>query len=229
MAMDDSYPAALVAAPSTTIHSLGILTEYAHTLASLPIELSRAFADLRELDAVLTANVTSVIAKIYRLIDLIEDPNVPNEQLLITLNDVAEEAMKVRPGADDKVRMATQGADMLNTHMGHLTAIATHLTEFEASMLVPKTRYPHVSTKQIAPPHAYETGRRRRAPVGGAWLGAAELSPQKKRRLIAEEDMEYGRSPRKEKSGDGSGQARPRARTKKCVVYIVPCSVCDRS
>lgn len=217
--MDDSYPAAVVAAPSTTSHSLDILTEYAHTLDTLPIDISRVFADLRELDAVLTANVSSVTNKIYHLIDLIEDRSIPNEQRLIALNDVAEEAHRVRPGADDKVRMATQGADILNTSIGHLTTIATHLTEFEPAMLVPKTRYPHVSTKSFVPPHAYETGRRRRAPTGGAWLGAAELSPQKKRKPIAEEDMEYGRSPRKDKTGEG--QARPRARTKKSSYRLV--------
>ncbi|EJC98613.1 uncharacterized protein FOMMEDRAFT_113764 [Fomitiporia mediterranea MF3/22] len=204
----------------TTGYSIELLHEYAHTLDSMPLDLSRIFADLRELDAVLTSTVASVTTKIYKLIEMIQDRSASNEQRLWLLGEIAEEASKIRPGADDKIRIATQAADSLHIQTGHLHSLVTHLPEFEPAMLVPKTRYPHVSARAYMPPHSFETGRRRRAPIGaGAWMGATESSPQKKRRVVQDEDLDYGtaaKTPRKEKNGE-TGHTRPRGgpRTKK--------------
>lgn len=213
---------------SSTPYSLELLSEYAHTLDAMPLDLSRIFADLRELDAVLTSTVASVTNKIYKLIEMIEDRSASNEQRLWLLGEIAEEASKVRPGADDKIRIATQAADSLHLQKTHLTALATHLPEFEPAMLVPKTRYPHVSSRAYMMPHSFETGRRRRAPMtAGAWMGAAESSsPQKKRRIIQDEDLDYGvsgKSPsKKDRNGDTGGQSKPRGgpRTKKYVFRL---------
>ena len=217
----------LQAQRASTPYSLELLSEYAHTLDAMPLDLSRIFADLRELDAVLNSSAASVVSKIYRLIDMIEDRSATNEQRLWLLGEISEEACKVRPGADDKIRIATQAADSLIAQKNHLTDIAKHLPEFEPAMLVPKTRYPHVSHRAYMPPHAFETGRRRRAPVAGTvWLvGLNEPSPQKKRKVVQDEDADYGtvsKSPRKEKTGESSGQSKPRGgpRTKKWVSRI---------
>ncbi|KAL5494684.1 hypothetical protein ACEPAI_145 [Sanghuangporus weigelae] len=207
---------------ASTSYSLELLSEYAHTLDAMPLELSRIFADLRELDAVLTSTVASVVSKIYKLIEMIEDRSASSEQRLWLLGEIAEEASKIRPGADDKIRIATQAADSLHSQKDHLTALAMHLPEFEPAMLVPKTRYPHVSHRAYMPPHTFETGRRRRAPVAGTiWLGLNDPSP-KKRKVVQDEDADYGtasKSPRKEKTGEsaGAGPSRPRGgpRTKK--------------
>lgn len=213
----------LPAQRASVTYSLELLTEYAHTLDAMPLDLSRIFADLRELDAVLTTSVSSVVGKIYRLIEMIENRSASSEQRLWLLGEIADEVSKIRPGADDKIRIATQAADSLHVQMGHLTALATHLPEFEPAMLVPKTRYPHVSHRAYMPPHSLETGRRRRQPVAGTvWLGLTEPSPHKKRKVIQDEDADYGtvsKSPRKEKTGEGAGQSRPRGgpRTKKWV------------
>lgn len=210
------------ASQTSTPYSLELLTEYAHTLDAMPIDLSRVFADLRELDAVLTSTVSSVTNKIYRLAEMIENKSASNEQRLWLLGEIAEEAGKVRPGADDKIRIATQAADNLIVQKHHLTALATHLPEYEPAMLVPKTRYPHVSLRAYMPPNAYETGRRRRVPNSGGLIGFGEGSPAKKRRVVQDEDPDYGvagKSPRKERTADGNGQTRlPRGggpRTKK--------------
>ncbi|THG99853.1 hypothetical protein EW145_g7188 [Phellinidium pouzarii] len=204
--------AAMKAAHQSTPYSLELLTEYGHTLDAMPLDLSRIFADLRELDAVLTSTVSSVTGKIYRLAEMIENKSASNEQRLWLLGEIAEEAGKVRPGADDKIRLATQAADSLRLQKMHLATLVTHLPEFEPAMLVPKTRYPHVSLRAYMPSHAYETGRRRRAPASGGLMGLGEGSPQKKRRVVQEDDPDYGaasKSPRKEKTGDGNAQTRP--------------------
>lgn len=201
---------------TSTPYSIELLTEYAHTLDSMPIDLSRIFADLRELDAVLTSTVASVTEKVYQLVELIETKSASPEQRLWLLGEIAEEASRVRPGADDKIRIATQAADNLHFQRQHLTSLATHLPEFEPAMLVPKTRYPHVSARANLPPHIYETGRRRRPPQNtNTWMGANE-SPAKKRRVVQEEDLDYGvvgKSPRKDKTGEGSrSRGGPRAK-----------------
>ena len=209
--------------PESTVLSLDLLADYAHTLDSLPLDLSRIFADLRELDAVLTSTVTSLTSKIYQLIDLVENDSASNEQRLWLLGEIADEASKVRPGADDKIRIATTAADTLRTQSSYLTELVTNLPDFEPHLLVKRTTFPHVSAKAYAIPSNFESGRRRRAPnSAGAWLGVAEGSPNKKRRVLQEEDLDYnaGKSPAKQKSGDG-GQRAPRGgqRPKK---YVLP-------
>ena len=52
-----SYPSSSSSAVDTAL-SLACLSEYAHTLDSLPIDLSRSYGDLRELDAVLSSSMT---------------------------------------------------------------------------------------------------------------------------------------------------------------------------
>ncbi|EEB92054.1 hypothetical protein MPER_09491, partial [Moniliophthora perniciosa FA553] len=51
----------------STVYTLNLLSEYTHTLDSLPLDLSRNFADLRELDAVLSSSMASITAKITML------------------------------------------------------------------------------------------------------------------------------------------------------------------
>lgn len=203
------------------------MSEYSHTLDSLPLDLSRFFADLRELDAVLTSTVSSVTNKIYKLIDMIENKSASNEQRLWLLNEISEEASRVRPGADDKIRIATQAADNLRTQSAHLTAIASHLPDFDATLFARRTRYPHVSARAYVLPSSFESGRRRRAPNTGGWLGTGDGSPNKRRRVVQEEDLEYGgtgKTPKKDKAGDINNQPRQGRgpRTKKCgISYIL--------
>ena len=98
-----------------TAHSLLVLSEYAHTLDSLPLDLSRQFADLRELDAVLSASTFNVTQKIYELIDLVENPEASKEARLSKLTEIGEEAQRLKLGGEDKIRVASQAAD--NVHI----------------------------------------------------------------------------------------------------------------
>jgi inhibitor of growth protein 3 len=198
-----------------TPYSLALLGEYASTLDTLPIELSRNFADLRELDAVLTASMANISAKVSLLITLIETRQGTPLQRLQLLHQIADEAERVKLGGDDKIKIACQVADNIKNQYNHLTTLLTCLPDFESTMLVKKTTYPHVLPNLFVPP-PYESGRRRRAPnSGGLLLGSGDASPHKRRRVVHDEDLDYGapnRTPRKDREG---GQARQRARTKK--------------
>jgi inhibitor of growth protein 3 len=100
--------------PLTTAHSLALLSEYTHMLDALPLDLSRQFADLRELDAVLSSSANMVTQKIYELIDLIEDGNIPKAAKLKKLAQIAEDVQKLKLGGEDKIRVATQAADSVS-------------------------------------------------------------------------------------------------------------------
>ena len=107
-------PAAPAPSTSSTLaaaHSLLVLSEYAHTLDSLPLDLSRQSADLCELDAVLSASTVSVTQKIYELIDLVENAATPKHERLTKLNEIAEEAQRLKLGGEDKIRVASQAAE----------------------------------------------------------------------------------------------------------------------
>jgi inhibitor of growth protein 3 len=93
-------------------YSLALLSEYTNTLDALPLELSRSFADLRELDAVMSSGMASITQKIQRLTEMIEKGTVPKEERLWLLTDIAEEANKLKPGGEDKIRVASQAADI---------------------------------------------------------------------------------------------------------------------
>ncbi|KAF6754229.1 hypothetical protein DFP72DRAFT_1068677 [Ephemerocybe angulata] len=184
-----------------TAYSLLLLSEYTHTLDSLPLDLSRNFADLRELDAVLSSSMQSITKKIGDLTDMIEDGTAPKDQRLWLLNDIAEEAGRLKLGGEDKIRVACQAADNLKTHNGHLRNLTDTLPGFDTSVLIRKTQYPHVSAQSFMPVHTTEHGRRR----------PQHPSPAKRKRVVNRDDeIDIGsiKSPRKEKvetTGRGRG------------------------
>jgi len=99
------------AATIQAAHSLLLLSEYTHTLDSLPIDLSRQFADLRELDAVLSSSAQSATHKIYELIEVLENGETSKEVRTKKLAQVMDEVFRLKLGGEDKIRVATQAAD----------------------------------------------------------------------------------------------------------------------
>ena len=166
-----------------TAYSLLLLSEYTHTLDSLPLDLSRNFADLRELDAVLSSSMTSINAKINTLTAMIEDGSASKEDKLWLLTEISDEASRLKLGDEDKIRVACQAADNIRAHGSHLRTLAETLPGFDSTTLNRKTVYPHVSAQSFMPVHVYENGRRRRNGRG----------------LQREEDIDIGtsKSPRK--------------------------------
>ncbi|KDQ63090.1 hypothetical protein JAAARDRAFT_29087 [Jaapia argillacea MUCL 33604] len=196
-----------------TAYSLSLLSEYAHTLDSLPVDLSRYFGDLRELDAVLSSSMASVTSKIERLTKMIEENTGPKEERLWLLAEIAEEASRLKPGCDDKIRVASQAADNLKSHSGHLTTLLEHIPSFDSSTLNRKTNFPHVAPRSFMPATMFESGRRRRAAANNnaSTMGATngDSPVVKRKRGARDDDPEAGnKSPRKEKAPDGANNRR---------------------
>lgn len=184
-------------------YSLSLLSEYTHTLDSLPLDLSRNFADLRELDAVLSSQMSSITTKIRQLTLMIEEGTVSKKDRLLLLENIAQEATNLKMGGDDKIRVACQAADNLKLHTGHMKSLLGHLPSFDMSVLNRQTTYPHVAARSFQPPATTEAGRRRRG-VGSMLSIQPEPSPAKRKRVAREEEYEIinAKTPRKEKTVD---------------------------
>jgi len=198
-------------ADPTTVYSLALLAEYTHSLDSLPLDLSRNFADLRELDAVLSSSMSLITTKINQLTKMIEDRAASPEDRLWLLTEIGDEANRLKLGGEDKIRVASAAADNLRNHQNHLIDLLHYLPNFDPSVLNRTTHYPHVTSKSY-PPHSVETGRRQRR--GGNLAGSRnndnnsyfpnDPNPQKKKRGGGRDDDEIGpnRTPRKERIVD---------------------------
>ncbi|KIY50474.1 hypothetical protein FISHEDRAFT_30651, partial [Fistulina hepatica ATCC 64428] len=204
---------------STTIptpYALTVLSEYAHTLDPIPLDLSRQFADLRELDAVLSSSMASIIAKIESLTVMIEAGLSTPQERLAALNDIAEEAARLKLGGEDKIRVACQAADGLRSHMAHLRCLAASLApDLDQTTLIRQTTYPHVSARsfQYIP---MDSGGRRRLPrsgLGSLLVAGYDPSPIKRKKVNKDDDFEASntRSPKR----TAEIVARPGARTAK--------------
>lgn len=206
-----------------TFHALAHLSEYTHTLDSLPLDLSRNFADLRELDAVLSSSMSTIINKITSLTEMIENGRASKEERLWLLTEIAEEASRLKLGGEDKIRVACQAADNLKSNMVHLKMMAASVPGFDAAMVNRKTVYPHVAVRSFMPAMSLETGRRKRGGYSSLLVSAPDPSPAKKRRAPRDEDVDtaYMRSPKKsDRTTVTENNSRPRARARKCV-YLV--------
>lgn len=209
------------AAHLTTAHALLLLSEYTHTLDSLPLDLSRNFADLRELDAVLSSTTALITKKTYDLIHMIESGTVSKEQRLWLLTDIAEEAVKLKLGDEDKIRVACQAADNVKAHMNHLRTLAEHIPSFDVGTLNRKTTYPHVSPYSYDTADVQGTGRRRRGAGSLLTTNHADPSPAKRKRPVRDEEADsLIKSPRKEKAPEPISRSRSNAR-KKCVFCFI--------
>ncbi|KDR85521.1 hypothetical protein GALMADRAFT_54043 [Galerina marginata CBS 339.88] len=204
------------AASLDTPYTISLLSEYTHTLDALPIDLSRNFGDLRELDAVLSSSVHSITAKIQNLTTMIEEGTATKQDRLWLLTEIAEEAGRLKLGGEDKIRVACQAADNLKGHSNHLRTLSEHIPGFDASVLDRKTVYPHVSERSYMPATTMETGRRRRG-VLGSIMTNPDPSPAKRKRVARDDDLDVGssRTPKKVANGEGNSRARNNARAKK--------------
>ncbi|TFK42039.1 hypothetical protein BDQ12DRAFT_677553 [Crucibulum laeve] len=199
----------------STAYTLSLLSEYTHTLDSLPIDLSRNFADLRELDAVLSSSMLTITSKVRALTQMIEDRTASNETQLWLMNDIAEEASRLKLGGEDKIRVACQAADNLKAHSNHLRGLVEHIPDFDITTLNRKTVYPHVAARSFMPAVLAEPGRRRRGGFSGSLLVASnpEPSPAKRKRVPRDDDVDVTKSPKKDRI-ETTSRARANARKK---------------
>lgn len=90
------------------------LSAYADALDALPLDLTRSFSDLRELDAVLGAHLNSLTNRLTHLAALIESPEVSPGDRIVALKEVAEEARSYKMGGEDKIRVALNTAETVS-------------------------------------------------------------------------------------------------------------------
>ncbi|KAF8559922.1 hypothetical protein OG21DRAFT_1479794 [Imleria badia] len=193
-----------------SVYTLSLLSEYTHTLDSLPLDLSRNFADLRELDAVLSSSMASIIMKIRNLTKVIESGSSSNQERLILLADIADEAARLKLGGEDKIRVACLAADNLNGHIDHMRLLLGQIPFFDVSVLNRRTTYPHISSRSFMP--IPENSRRKRGNYGSIMNSGPDVSPAKRKRNPREDDIDVtgGKSPRKDNKLGDAGPSRPR-------------------
>lgn len=92
-----------------------LLVTYSDALDALPLEFTRSFSDLRELDAVLGAHLASLSLRVQHLAAIIEDTNVSPEERFMALRGAAEEARAYKMGGEDKVRVAINTSEMVRS------------------------------------------------------------------------------------------------------------------
>ncbi|KAF9469605.1 hypothetical protein BDZ94DRAFT_1206243 [Collybia nuda] len=199
-----------------TANTLALLADYTHTLDALPLELSRNFADLRELDAVLSASMASITEKILALTQMLEQGTNRKEERLWLLTEIAEDAGRLKLGDEDKIRVACQAADSLRMNKAHLIALSQEIPGFDPASLNRKTTYPHVAARSYMPAVSLEGGRGRRGGYGSLLVSISDRSPAKRKRVPRDDDLEVShmRSPKKDRSGEATN-SRSRARAKK--------------
>ncbi|KAG8906437.1 hypothetical protein FRC00_012580 [Tulasnella sp. 408] len=206
---------------AATSQALTLLGQFTDSIDSLPHDLTKAFGDLRELDAVLRSSMQGITSKVYKLIDLMEDTSATPAARLCLLLEIAEDAQRLRMGSEDKIRVAGRTADDVAAHNQYNHQILNHLSEldpgFEEALYIRRTTFPHVAPANLLPPTGeYALGRRgRRGLPGGVAqstvsIGARLSAPMaisasaggdknKKRRL---EEEEARRTPVKGKEKD---------------------------
>ncbi|SNX82578.1 related to p33ING1b (ING1) protein [Melanopsichium pennsylvanicum] len=128
--------------PSGPEHFFVTLAAYADALDALPLDLTRSFSDLRELDAVLGSHLNSLTARLNHLTALIEDPDVDQGQRLLALKEVAEEARAYKMGGEDKIRVALNTAETIISHTDYIEALDAQFDRFpEISALLNPTKH----------------------------------------------------------------------------------------
>ncbi|TRM61662.1 hypothetical protein BD626DRAFT_501767 [Schizophyllum amplum] len=191
-------------------YALALLSEYTHTLDCLPVDISRNFADLRELDAVLSSSMTSLTDKVRRLTAMIEEGPATQSDRLYLLSDIAEEAKRLKLGGEDKIRVACQAADNLAAHMLHLRTLAEQLPDFDAQRLVRRTTFPHVTKKRFLPPDMANGRRRPRAGMGTIMDVTGEPGSVKRpvKKVVKDDDYDAGPSRSPKKVADAKARAK---------------------
>ncbi|KAE8215077.1 hypothetical protein CF327_g1596 [Tilletia walkeri] len=117
-----------------------VLSAYADALDALPLDLTRSFSDLRELDAVLGTHLSSLTARLYTLASALSDPELTPAQRLLALKDCAEEARAYKEGGEDKIRVAVNTAETIASHTDFIDRLSNGILGSTIPELAPALR-----------------------------------------------------------------------------------------
>jgi inhibitor of growth protein 3 len=111
-----SSSAARAASPAPSpLQLYTTLAAYADALDALPLDLTRSFSDLRELDAVLGSHLAGLTARLAQLSAAVRDARVEPGERLLALKECAEEARAYKMGGEDKIRVAVNTAETVSS------------------------------------------------------------------------------------------------------------------
>ncbi|KAL9939841.1 hypothetical protein V8E36_001658 [Tilletia maclaganii] len=117
-----------------------VLSAYADALDALPLDLTRSFSDLRELDAVLGTHLSSLTARLHTLAAALSNPDLTPGQRLIALKDCAEEARAYKEGGEDKIRVAVNTAETIASHTDFIDRLSNGILASTIPELAPALR-----------------------------------------------------------------------------------------
>ncbi|CAD6951118.1 unnamed protein product [Tilletia controversa] len=117
-----------------------VLSAYADALDALPLDLTRSFSDLRELDAVLGTHLSSLTSRLYALASALSDPELTPAQRLLALKECAEEARAYKEGGEDKIRVAVNTAETIASHTDFIDRLANGILGSTIPELAPALR-----------------------------------------------------------------------------------------
>lgn len=107
MAPGPSYKKPVIPPPPPGEEVAHLVLLSADTIESLPASLTRSLSDLKELDAVLSSQLSLVTKKLENLDELCHDPTVKPSDRLELLRQIADEVALIKIGGEDKIRVAT--------------------------------------------------------------------------------------------------------------------------
>lgn len=180
-------------------HVFALLADYTDSLDSLPLELTRSFSDLRELDAVLRTSINAITSKITTLTSLLQDPTATPASRLFLLREIADAASHLKMGGEDKIRVAGIAAENLAAHQTHIHTVlktmslvappAAHCangSDFDPTSHARRTTFPHVApalehTSAPSPHKRRRVGEGRPVNGGGVYsVGNGRAPPKRK-------------------------------------------------
>ncbi|QRW00440.1 transcriptional regulatory protein PHO23 [Ceratobasidium sp. AG-Ba] len=185
--------------PPDSNHVFALLADYTDSLDSLPLELTRSFSDLRELDAVLRTSINAITSKITTLTTLLQDPTATPASRLFLLREIADAASHLKMGGEDKIRVAGIAAENLATHQTHIHTVlktmsmvappAAHCangSDFDPTSHARRTTFPHVApalehASAPSPQKRRRVGEGRPVNGGGAYGNSNGRAPPKRK------------------------------------------------
>ncbi|KAF8610350.1 hypothetical protein BDV93DRAFT_517490 [Ceratobasidium sp. AG-I] len=180
-------------------HVFALLADYTDSLDSLPLDLTRNFSDLRELDAVLRTSINAITSKITSLTALLQDPTATPASRLFLLREIADAASHLKMGGEDKIRVAGIAAENLAAHQTHIHTVlktisvvappASHTpsgSDFDPATHARRTTFPHVAPAREhasapSPQKRRRVGEGRPANGGGAYAPPNGRAPPKRK------------------------------------------------
>ncbi|CED83913.1 histone acetylation-related protein [Phaffia rhodozyma] len=177
-------------AHSPISHDLITVANFADTLDALPLELTRGFSDLRELDAVLSSSLIHLTESIKALTSILLDPTATPAERLAILREVAVFAQRFKLGGEDKIRVVGGAKRPLNSIESTLLT-ARSAVQAEGTLFLPPTI----------------PGKRTRATRGGANAHADPSGSVKSRQDDWDESLPAGtKSPAKTNGSTAGGR-----------------------